>query len=62
LVRGGREAIDIACEVTNEAEMKAMAEQTVAAFGRLDAAFNEARVNSVAIRTADGSSFFHVGR
>jgi NAD(P)-dependent dehydrogenase (short-subunit alcohol dehydrogenase family) len=55
LVRSGRQAIGIACDVTSEAAVKAMVEQTVAAFGRLDAAFNNAGVNSVAIETADGT-------
>src|SRR5947209_2280359 len=46
-------AIAIACDVTDEAQVKKMVEQTVSAFGRLDAAFNNAGVQSLAVETAD---------
>ena len=36
LVTGGYKAIPIACDVTDEAQVKRMVEQTVSAFGRLD--------------------------
>jgi len=36
--------------------VKAMVEQTVSAFGRLDAAFNNAGVQSLAVETADATS------
>src|SRR6195256_6999980 len=42
LVAAGHKAIAIRCDVTDEAQVKAMVEQTVSAFGRLDAAFNNA--------------------
>src|SRR4051812_4157814 len=44
LVAAGHKAIAIRCDVTNEAQVKAMVEQTVSAFGRVDAAFNNAGV------------------
>ena len=39
-------SIAIACDVLDEAQVKKMIEQTVSAFGRLDAAFNNAGVQS----------------
>ena len=56
LVAAGHKAIAIHCDVTDEAQVKAMVEQTVLAFGRLDAAFNNAGVMSPAVETADSSS------
>ena len=50
------ETIAIRCDVTDEAQVKAMVEQTVSAFGRLDAAFNNAGVQSLAVETADATS------
>lgn len=55
LVSAGHKAIAIRCNVTDEAEVAAMIEQTVSTFGRLDAAFNNAGVQSPAIETADAS-------
>src|SRR4030081_2723072 len=55
LVAAGHKAIAIRCDVTDEAEVKAMVEQTVSAFGRLDAAFNNAGVQSRAVETADST-------
>jgi len=45
----------VGCNVANEDEVAAMVEKTVNAFGRLDAAFNNAGVQSPAIDTADAS-------
>jgi NAD(P)-dependent dehydrogenase (short-subunit alcohol dehydrogenase family) len=56
LVAGGHTAIAITCDVTDEAQVKSMVEQTVSAFGRLDAAFNNAGVQSLAVETADATS------
>ena len=56
LVAEGHKAIPIACDVTDEAQVKSMVEQTVSAFGRLDAAFNNAGVQSLAVETADSTS------
>src|SRR5882724_8685898 len=56
LVAAGHKAIAIGCDVTDEAQVKKMVEQTVSAFGRLDAAFNNAGVQSLAMETADSTS------
>src|SRR6266478_4755951 len=56
LVAAGHKAIAIRSDVTDEAQVKAMVEQTVSAFGRLDAAFNNAGVMSLAVETADATS------
>jgi NAD(P)-dependent dehydrogenase (short-subunit alcohol dehydrogenase family) len=42
---GGREALAICCDVTDKAQVTAMIEQAVDTYGRLDAAFNNARIN-----------------
>jgi NAD(P)-dependent dehydrogenase (short-subunit alcohol dehydrogenase family) len=55
LVSAGHKAIAIRCNVADEADVAAMIEQTVAAFGRLDAAFNNAGVQSLPVETADAS-------
>lgn len=44
LVAAGCKAIGIRCDVADEAEVAAMVDQTVATFGRLDAAFNNAGI------------------
>ena len=56
MVAAGHKAIAIACDVTDEAQVKKMIEQTVSAFGRLDAAFNNAGVQSPPVETADTTS------
>ena len=56
LVAAGHKAIAIRCDVTDEAQVKGMLAQTVSAFGRLDAAFNNAGVQSLAVETADATS------
>ena len=56
LVSPGHNAIAIRCDVTDEAQVKAMVEQIVSKFGRLDAAFNNAGVQSLAVETADSTS------
>ena len=56
LVAVGHKAIAIRCDVTAEAQVKGMVAQTVSAFGRLDAAFNNAGVQSLAVETADATS------
>ena len=55
LADAGHKAMGVRCDVTNEADVKAMVEQTVSTFGRLDAAFNNAGVMSPAVETADAS-------
>jgi NAD(P)-dependent dehydrogenase (short-subunit alcohol dehydrogenase family) len=49
----GHKALNVACDVADEAQVAAMVERTVATFGRLDAAFNNAGVQSPALEIAD---------
>ena len=62
LVGAGHKAMAVHCDVADEAEVVAMVDQTVAVFGRLDAAFNNAGVQVPAMETADAVSedFEHV--
>src|SRR5437879_9817725 len=53
LVAAGHRAIGIRCDVADEAEVAAMVAQTVSTFGRLDAAFNNAGIQSPAMEIAD---------
>ncbi|WP_035883427.1 SDR family oxidoreductase [Cupriavidus metallidurans] len=53
LVAAGYKAIGIRCDVANMDEVEAMVNATVAKFGRLDAAFNNAGVQSPVAETAD---------
>src|SRR6266705_4351007 len=55
LVAAGHKAIAIRCDVADEAQVKAMVEQTVSTFGRLDAAFNNAGIQSPVAEVADAS-------
>src|SRR5205809_2232723 len=55
LVTAGHKAVALRCDVADEAQVKAMVEQTVSEFGRLDAAFNKAGVQSPVAETADVS-------
>ena len=55
LVAAGHKAIGIQCDVADDAQVKAMVEQTVATFGRLDAAFNNAGIQSPVAEVADAS-------
>ena len=52
----GYQALAIACDTSQEDQVKSMVEKTVAAFGRLDAAYNNAGVNSPMIDTAELAS------
>jgi NAD(P)-dependent dehydrogenase (short-subunit alcohol dehydrogenase family) len=51
----GHRALAIRCNVADENQVANMVTQTVAAFGRLDAAYNNAGVQSPAIEMADAS-------
>src|SRR5437016_3319836 len=55
LVAAGHKAIGIQCNVADEAEVAVMVAQTISTFGRLDAAFNNAGIQSPAVETADAS-------
>lgn len=51
----GHKTLAIHCNVADEAQVASMVEQTVSTFGRLDAAFNNAGVQSPVAETADAS-------
>lgn len=55
LVAAGHRAIGIRCDVADIADVAAMVQQTVSTFGRLDAAFNNAGVQSPVAETADAN-------
>ena len=59
LVAEGHEAIGLRCDVIDETAVEAMVQKMVSAFGRLDAAFNNAGIHVVRADTADveGSDF-----
>ena len=42
----GHNAMGVVCDVTDKAQVTSMIDQAVATYGRLDAAFNNAGVNS----------------
>jgi NAD(P)-dependent dehydrogenase (short-subunit alcohol dehydrogenase family) len=56
LVSEGHKALAVRCDVADEAQVKEMVDLTVATFGRLDAAYNNAGINSPVAETADASS------
>ena len=49
----GYPALAIRCDVSNDVQVEAIVAQTVATFGRLDAAYNNAGVQGVLAETAD---------
>jgi NAD(P)-dependent dehydrogenase (short-subunit alcohol dehydrogenase family) len=53
LVRSGHKAVAIRCDVSNEADVKAAVEMTISEFGSLDAAFNNAGIQSPAVELPD---------
>jgi hypothetical protein len=55
LIAAGHKAIAIRCDVSDEAQVAAMVDRTVAEFGRLDAAFNNAGVMARIAPTADST-------
>ena len=55
LVAQGYEALAIRCDVADDAQVEAMVDQAVAAFGRLDAAYNNAGVQNAVADTADAT-------
>jgi len=48
-------ALPIPCDVSDDAQVQAMVEQTVAAFGRLDAAYNNAGIQNALADTGDAT-------
>jgi NAD(P)-dependent dehydrogenase (short-subunit alcohol dehydrogenase family) len=55
LKSAGHNVIGIRCNVADEADVAAMVEKTVLEFGRLDAAYNNAGVQSPAVEMADAT-------
>jgi NAD(P)-dependent dehydrogenase (short-subunit alcohol dehydrogenase family) len=55
LVAAGHKAIAIRCDVSDDSQVAAMMERTVAEFGRLDAAFNNAGVMARIAPTAESA-------
>jgi len=53
LVAKGHKTLAIVCDVSDDGQVEAMIAQTVATFGRLDAAYNNAGVQNVLAETAD---------
>jgi NAD(P)-dependent dehydrogenase (short-subunit alcohol dehydrogenase family) len=51
----GHKTLAIHCDVADDAQVEAMVEQTVAIYGRLDAAYNNAGVQNIVAETADAS-------
>src|SRR5271168_4672931 len=49
----GHKTLAVRCDVSDDAQVEAMVNQTVATFGRLDAAYNNAGVQGVLAETAD---------
>ena len=55
LTARGLKALAIGCDVTDDDQVEAMVERTVATFGRLDVAYNNAGVQNVVAETADAT-------
>ncbi|HEX4164963.1 MAG TPA: glucose 1-dehydrogenase [Bryobacteraceae bacterium] len=55
LAAAGHKAIAVGCDVSDDAQVAAMVERTVAEFGRLDAAFNNAGVMARIVPTAEST-------
>jgi NAD(P)-dependent dehydrogenase (short-subunit alcohol dehydrogenase family) len=56
LAAQGHKTLAILCDVADDAQVEAMVEQTVATFGRLDAAYNNAGVQNIVAEAADQTS------
>jgi NAD(P)-dependent dehydrogenase (short-subunit alcohol dehydrogenase family) len=55
LTARGYNALAIRCDVADDAEVESMVERTVAAFGGLDVAYNNAGVQNVAVEAAEST-------
>src|SRR6202042_2962506 len=53
LASKGHKTLAVRCDVSDDAQVEAMVEQTVAKFGQLDAAYNNAGIQNVLAETAD---------
>jgi NAD(P)-dependent dehydrogenase (short-subunit alcohol dehydrogenase family) len=56
ITSAGGKAMSVVCDVSDEAQVAAMVERTVATFGRLDAAFNNAGIQIPSSEIADQSA------
>ena len=55
LAAAGHKVLALRCDVADDAQVKAMVDHTISTFGRLDAAFNNAGVQSPAVEIADST-------
>lgn len=55
LITDGYDAMAVCCNVADEAQVKAMVERTVAVYGQLDFAFNNAGIQSPVAEVADAT-------
>jgi len=55
LSKKGHETLAVQCDVADDAQVEAMIERTVATFGRLDAAYNNAGVQNTIAEAADST-------
>jgi NAD(P)-dependent dehydrogenase (short-subunit alcohol dehydrogenase family) len=55
LTARGHKTLAIRCDVANDTQVEAMVQRTVAVFGRLDAAYNNAGVQNILADTADST-------
>jgi len=55
LANKGHKTLAVRCDVSDDAQVEAMVKQTVATFGRLDAAYNNAGVQNIAAEAADAT-------
>jgi NAD(P)-dependent dehydrogenase (short-subunit alcohol dehydrogenase family) len=53
LANKGNKTLAVTCDVSDDTRVEAMVKQTVATFGRLDAAYNNAGIQNVLAETAD---------
>jgi NAD(P)-dependent dehydrogenase (short-subunit alcohol dehydrogenase family) len=53
LAARGHKTLAVRCDVSDDAQVEAMVKQTVATFGRLDAAYNNAGIQNALAETAD---------
>ncbi len=53
LIASGHQAIAIVCDVSDDAQVKEMIDKTVATYGKLDAAYNNAAIQNVLADAAD---------
>jgi NAD(P)-dependent dehydrogenase (short-subunit alcohol dehydrogenase family) len=55
IVKDGARVLTVQCDVSDEKQVKSLIDETIQTFGRLDAAYNNAGINSVGIPSADVS-------